>query len=109
MVRVVSPNPRVLLEDIEQAIAENKITTWEESSRGSFTHATEQWRNKAWFRPTIDAEGVVFNIIRPKGGKVSRDAYAIYHGHFASMLLTHFDNKLKIIELTALAAHGDLV
>ncbi|MGA2654154.1 MAG: hypothetical protein ABSF28_26835 [Terracidiphilus sp.] len=109
MVKVVAHNPQSLLEDIENAIADEEITTWEKTSGGSLTHTNEKWRNKAWFRPKVNADSIIFNIIRPKGGNVSKDAYAIYHGRFSSMLLTHFDNKVKTIEITALASNGDIV
>ncbi|MGA7849747.1 MAG: hypothetical protein WCA13_11630 [Terriglobales bacterium] len=104
-------NPDDLLRAIEKAIANGDITTWQETSQGSFTHtpASGQWKNQAWFRPSIDEKGIVFNIIRPKGSKVSKEAYAVYHGRFSEMLLAHFDADLSAIRLTALAAEGDLV
>jgi hypothetical protein len=111
MVRVYAEDGEQLLNNIKSAIANGDITTWEATSQGSFTHTASsgQWKNKAWFRPTIDDKGIVFNIIRPKGGKVSKEVYAVYHGRLSEMLLAHFDAELSIIRLTALATEGDIV
>ena len=111
MILVKTSNPQELLDAIDHAIAADEITTWRKTTSGSFTHTPDQWKNKAWFRATVktDERQIVFNIIRPKGGHVSSEAYAIYHGHFASMLLQHFDKQLKSIELSALASQGDNV
>jgi hypothetical protein len=109
MVKVETTNPQGLLEDIEKAIEANEITTWEKARSGSFTHTEDQWMNKAWFKPKVGTQSIIFNIIRPKGGNVSSEAYAIYHGRFSYMLLKHFDDKMKTIQLTALARQGDIV
>lgn len=111
MVKVFATNPQKLLDAISEGIAAGDITTWQETSQGSFTHtaASGKWKNKAWFRPSVEDKVIVFNIIRPKGGNVSKEVYAVYHGRFSEMLLAHFDAKLSVIRLTALAAEGDIV
>jgi hypothetical protein len=111
MVRVFAANPEKLLDAIRKAIDAGDITTWQASSLGSFTHtaASGQWKNQAWLRPSVDEKGIIFNIIRPKGGKVSKEVYAVYHGRFSEMLLAHFDAELSAIRLTALAAEGDII
>jgi hypothetical protein len=111
MIRVFASNPQELLTAIGKAIADGEIATWQATSQGSFTHtaASGQWKNKEWFRPSVDDKGIVFNIIRPKGGNVSKEVYAVYHGRFSEMLLAHFDADLSAIRLTALATEGDIV
>jgi hypothetical protein len=111
MIKVETNDPQELLLSIEQAINNDEIITWKKTSSGSFTHATDQWKNKAWFRPTVKKEEgcVIFNIVRPKGGHVSSEAYAIYHSHFSYMLLQHFDRRFSKIHITSLATQGDLV
>jgi hypothetical protein len=111
MVKVFAASPQELLAAIGREIDNGEITTWEMTSQGSFTHtpASGQWKNKAWLRPTIGDKSIVFNIIRPKGGNVSKEVYAVYHGRFSEMLLAHFDAELTAIRLTALAAEGDVV
>jgi hypothetical protein len=111
MVKVFANDPEKLVADIHRGIANGDIATWEETSRGSFTHSPSsgQWKNKAWFRPVVGVDGVTFNIIRPKGGNVSKEVYAVYHGRFSEMLLAHFDNRLSSIRLSSLAGEGDIV
>ena len=111
MLRVIAQEPQKLLDAIYQAIEDGTVTTWQSTSNGSFTHTTpsDQWKNKAWFRPSVDDKGITFNIIRPKGGRVTKEVYAVYHGRFSEMLLAHFDNRLTVIRLPALADDNDIV
>jgi len=107
MVKVFATNPQKLLDAISEGIAAGDITTWQETSQGSFTFTAA--KNKAWFRPSVEDKFIVFNIIRPKGGNVSKEVYAVYHGQFSEMLLAYFDARLSVSRLTALAAEGDIV
>jgi len=111
MLTVKTAQANNLLDRIHKQITNGKIETWESTGSGSFTHtaASGQWKNKAWFRPSVGAGEIVFNIVRPKGGKVSKEVYAVYHGRFSEMLLAHFDDDISEIRLTALAGKGDLV
>jgi hypothetical protein len=109
MVKVFATNPQELLATVRNAIADGEITTWQVTSQGSFTHTPPQWKNQAWFRPSIHDKSIIFNIIRPKGRNVSKEVYAVYHGRFSEMLLAHFDAELDVIRLTSLAAEGDIV
>jgi hypothetical protein len=67
---------------IEQRELKDKITTWEKSTDGNYyTHKAAEWTKKAWFKPVVAADKLVFNIIKPKSANVSGVAYAYYHGH----------------------------
>jgi hypothetical protein len=97
---VTTDNPDKLLTNIIDKIKEKTIQTWTIDSAGDFTHAS-QWKEKAWFRPkTIDGK-LVFGIIGRKDEKMKKLLYGVYHGRFAEMLLSHFDNDIEIIELTS--------
>ncbi len=111
MLTVKTTQPNNLLARIRREITNRRIETWESTESGSFTHtpASGQWKNKAWFRPSVGPGEIVFNIVRPKGGKVSKEVYAVYHGRFSEMLLAHFDDNISEMRLTALAGNGDLV
>lgn len=108
-VRVFSNAPRELLSDIKARINDGSIETWSVDSDGDFTHTPEQWRSKAWFRPAVFEDRLVFRIIPPKSKTVSRLLYGVFHGRFIEMLLVHFDTKFLRATATALPADGDIV
>jgi hypothetical protein len=108
-IRVFCDKPRTLLADIKAAIENEEVITWKVDSDGDFTHTPEQWRNRAWFRARIFDDRIVFNIIGSKTKTLSREVYAVYHGRFVEMLLSHFDKEFERVSATALAAAGDIV
>jgi len=105
MIQIVTPAPKQLLDNIYKAIRDGTITTWEATSRGSLTYTTPsgRWKNKAWFKPHVYENELKFTIIRPQGGSIAQNVYAIYHGRFSEMLLAYFDASMTSIRLTALA------
>jgi hypothetical protein len=108
-VYVYTKTPRRLLRSIREAIADGKIDTWECDDDGDFTHTPPQWERKAWLRPQVEANRLVFNVIPPRAVKVSRVTYGVYHGRFIEMLVAHFDDLFERATATALAASGDKV
>lgn len=106
---VYTSNPSTLLQSIKSAISEAKVETWSTDADGDFTHSPEQWRLKAWFRPKIADDRLVFRILSPKNVRMSRVTYAVYHGRFIEMLLNHFDTKFQRAIATALPTEGDQV
>jgi hypothetical protein len=107
-ITVATADPRGLLEAIKLSIKEGHIETWQYKD-GYFTHTPEQWRYKAFLKPTIGAQALTLNIVRPKDGNVSSEAYAIYHGRFIEMLLAHFDGIFVSTTASAMVMSGDLV
>jgi hypothetical protein len=108
-VRVFCDNPSELLGAIKTSIRNGSIETWLVDTDGDFTHTPEQWKNKAWFRPVVDTDKIIFNILGPASGRMSRTVYGVYHGRFIEMLLTHFDLKFSRATATALPVAGDYV
>jgi hypothetical protein len=108
-VTAYTDNPKQLLRAIKQAIDDNVVQTWSYDADGDFTHIPEQWKNEAWLRPTIHSDRIVFNIINPRGKNITRTIYAVYHGRFTEMLLTHFDEKFERATLSALPTANDRV
>ncbi|MDQ3032734.1 MAG: hypothetical protein M3Y87_09980 [Myxococcota bacterium] len=99
-----------LLVQIQTAIDGGKVRTWGYDRDGDFTHTAEQWQNKAWLRPRLlNAERLVLNIIAPRGQQVTKAIYGVYHGRFAEMVLTHFDEHCESIRATANAELGDVL
>ena len=108
-VQVVTSQPEMLLEDIKHLIDLGKIDTWLYDEDGDFTHDADQWRFNAWIRPLLQEDRVVFGIICRNDRNLSVVDYAIYHGRFVEMLLTHFDKLCQGIEVSPLATNYDHV
>ena len=106
---VTTNTPGMLVENIKKKIDEHKIDTWSVDSDNDFTHNVDQWRNRAWIRYAIESGRVVFYVICRKDANMTIVEYAVYHGRFVEMLLTHFDNECNAIEVTPLATSYDRV
>jgi hypothetical protein len=108
-IRVATSDANQLLTAIRAGISSGAIQTWSVDSDGDFTHTPDQWRSKAWLRPRIDDKLLVLHILTPKGTKLGRATYAVYHGRFIEMLLDHLDQKFSAAVATAMPEAGDVV
>jgi hypothetical protein len=110
-VRLFTADAKGLLAEIKKQIRNGEIQTWSVDSAGDFTHVTHdgQWKNKAWMRPTEYSDRLLLNIIRPKGGSISRPVYAVYHGRFIEMAIEHVFEMFSVARATPSADEGDLV
>ncbi len=106
---VKTNNPSSLLSAIRRAIDNDKIDTWSYDTDGDFTHTADQWNRRAWLRPIVREDRLVFNIIPPRAKDISRVEYGIYHGRFIEMLLNHFDERFTEVSATALPTAADRV
>jgi hypothetical protein len=104
---VATARPHALLRRIREAITEELITTWTCDSDGDFTHASEQWRRRLWLRPIAGDGELVLRTVAPENRRITTVEYAYYHGHFAQMLLTHFDEDFDDVTATAHPDRGD--
>jgi hypothetical protein len=109
MISFNTTTPHALLATVKKTIDNKSITTWSYNSNGDFTHTPPQWIHKAWLRPTVVNGELRFAIVCPRGGNLSKEIYAIYHGRFSEMMLAHFDTMFEGSRSTALAATGDVV
>lgn len=90
-------------DSIRDLIDEGKLLNWEYDVEGDFTLSSAQWRNKAWFRLHKNNESpdsIGFGIIGRKEQSMGRTLYAVYHGRFAEMLLSHFDREISDMDIT---------
>lgn len=113
-VKVRTSNPSALLAKIKKEINDGHIVTWAYETHNDkqyFSHVTndKQWKGKAWLLPKFEDDLLVFSIIKPSNANISSTAYAVYHGRFIEMLLSHFDQDFSIAWATALPAPGDRV
>ncbi len=104
---VSTSNPTDLLNAIRTAIEEDEIVTWSYDSDGDFTHTPDQWAFKAWLRPEIRAGELRFGILERTDQKLSTVIYAVYHGRFIEMLLSHFDKRFTNAVATAQKTEPD--
>lgn len=113
MVHFATDNPQALLKSfdarIDQSAPKGKITTWKRSQDGNYyTHTSAEWGMKAWFKPKVDSERLIFNIIKPKNSDISTIVYGYYHGHLIETFLNHFDQAFHDGMATATPTSGDL-
>jgi hypothetical protein len=108
-VRVFTSNPNSLMHTVRLSITTGTVVTWSIDSDGDLTHSPEQWRNRAWFRPKVLDDRIIFNLLGPKSKSLTRTEYAVFHGRLIEMFLTHFDERFTRVTATALPAEGDIV
>jgi len=112
-VTFISADPKSLLKDFEDRIAQSepkgKITTWEKTANGNYTHKAADWHGKASFKPSVETGKLVFYIIKPATENVAVTTYGYYHGHLIETFLNHFDQKFTDGTASALPRTGDVV
>jgi hypothetical protein len=95
---------------ISQKEAAGKITTWEKSEDGKYyTHKSENWGKKAWFKPAVESGQLTFNIIKPQNQTIKVVVYGYYHGHLLETFLNHFDTSFSVCKASPLPEAGDNV
>ena len=101
-----------IVNEINIFIDDGRIRVWECDAEGDYTHTSSQWNKLSWFRHHMPKEGdnwdLKFGIIGNKDFEMSRALYAIYHGRFAEMLLTYFDNDIEEFMITPMKDEKDL-
>ena len=107
-------NPQALLAKFDAAISQSeqkgKIETWEKSADGNYyTHKARDWYKKAWFKPSVQDQKLVFNIVKPNNTNISSVVYGYYHGHLIETFLNHFDGSFSQGMASALPTANDNV
>jgi hypothetical protein len=102
-------NPKQLIQMIVREIKNESIATWRyDDDDNTFTHTTNdgQWVNRAYLIPKVNGEKLILGIVIPEGEEDQSTVYAVYHGRFAEMLLSHFDNYFDTLEMTSQPVNG---
>jgi len=102
-------DPKKLLAAFKKAIDDKKVVTWSYDKDGDFTHDADQWRHKAWFRPSIQSGSLRFSILKPQNAAITAVVYGIYHGRLIEPFVTHFDDMFMEGVATAKAQSDDKV
>jgi hypothetical protein len=109
-INFTTKTPKKLLTAFKKAIDDGHVVTWDYDEDGDFTHTTEQWRKRAWLRPTVqEGTALILHIIKPRNAKVSSEVYAIYHGRFIEAMLRHCDELFEDGQATAMPKGKDNV
>jgi len=109
MLTVSTDSPGNLLAAIKSAINEGRVTTWSYDTDGDFTQTPAQWSEKAWFRPTLMNDALLFGIVGQQDKPLAAEYYAVYHGRFIEMLATHFDAFFATASASATPQPPDIV
>lgn len=92
-----------IVRDIRFKIDDGEIEDWIYDEDGDFTLKDSLLNEKAWMSPTL-TEGlqyiVMFNIIGRKGGDLSSDEYAAYHGKFVELLIKYYGEFITNLIVT---------
>jgi hypothetical protein len=99
--------PSDLLVSFKKKIDSRHITTWLYDAEGDFTHTCDAWKNLAWFRPSIQSDCLIFNILRTPQSQIPTNVYALYHSRLIETFLLHFSHLFQVGEATASPADGD--
>src|ERR1700722_5848776 len=83
--------PSVLLADFKKKIQQGHVVTWSYDQDGDFTHTADQWKYKAWLRPSIGTDRLIFFILKNTKEVMTPAIYGIYHGRIIESVLTHCD------------------
>ncbi|RQO62198.1 hypothetical protein [Pseudomonas sp. KBW05] len=93
---------------IKQKEKEGSITTWMKNKQDYYTHKSERWGGKCYFKARTDVSGkLIFNVIPPAGEIVTSEIYAFYHGHIIETFLNHFTSQFTVGEATAKPTNKD--
>lgn len=106
---VKARSPQLLWRKIREGIEDNEVRTWMIDSDGDITHDVDQWRFDAWLRPFFTEDEIIFGIISRKDVDMTKTVYGVFHGRFAEMLLTHFDNYITDIRLSSMPTKYDSI
>lgn len=93
-------NPNGLHQRLTMAIFNRAIITWGVDKDGDYTIDRDQWRFKAWFRPTEGQGQLVFGIIQSRKYVMTNELYGVYHGRLVSTILAHFSDMISKIHVT---------
>ena len=88
-VRAYTDDAAGLLAKIKHLIDEGHIQTWAYDRDGDFTHTPPQWKCEAWLRPQLKSDMLRLVILKNKNTALSREIFAVYHGRFIEMLISH--------------------
>lgn len=83
--------PEKLLAAFRKKIDQGHVVTWSYDQEGDFTHTADQWKYKAWLRPSVEPNRLGFYIIKSTKQTLTNVVYGIYHGRIIESFVIHCD------------------
>lgn len=100
-------DPAGLLAAFKYGIDRGHIVTWSYDKDGDFTHTPDQWKNKAWLRPSVYTGRLILNIIGRQREAMPLEVYAVYHGRFIEAMIRHCRTRFSVGTATAMPTNSD--
>lgn len=107
-ITIKTKDPTKLLADIGKAIGAGRVQTWTRFTDGDFTHSPEQWKNKAYLRPSIAPGELKFGVVANDPVDLSWELYGVFQGRFIEMLIIHFHDSISTLTATAFPESPDV-
>lgn len=79
------------------------IDTWERVNQDGidyYTHRSQQYAKKAYFKPAIENNQLAFYIVPAKNVSLTRDVYSYYIGHLGETFIRHFPTRFSWVQAT---------
>ena len=93
-------DPQGLHQRLTASIRKREIITWGVDKDGDYTIDRDQWRFKAWFRPTEKQGQLIFGIVQSRKYVMTNELYGVYHGRLVSTILAHFSYMITEVNVT---------
>ncbi len=100
-------NPSNLLSTFKRLIAARHVQTWSCDADGDFTHTPDQWRNKAFLRPSVQSGRLVFTMLGNTRVVTTWEIYAVYQGRFIEAMISHCHDSFSTAAATANPSTSD--
>jgi hypothetical protein len=101
-IEAITINPAALLNDISEAIKDEKLKTWAivDDTQGNkyFTHVPEQWYKKVIIKPSINDDRLILSMYWYNSNIPDEATKGYYLGRFTEVLMVHFSSHFTKLE-----------
>ena len=91
----------LLLKDLNRDVLAGLIPAWSIDALGDFTHNSEKFGGKAFFRPAIRGSYIEMGLTWSTNPKKSADAteiFAFYHGQMVEAILAYYGKRILYLQ-----------
>jgi hypothetical protein len=100
-------NANNLLYAFKKAITDGHVQTWTCDSDGDFTHNVDQWRYKAYMRPSVQSGRLVMTILGSSKQITTWAIYSVYQGRFIEAMTSHCHSLFSTAIATSAPTSAD--
>ena len=102
-------DPGKLLAAFKAAIDVKQVVTWSYDKDGDFTHTPDQWKGRAWMRPSILSGRLVMNFLGNRTEVTKWDVFGVFHGRFVESMATHCNSLFSGVQMPAKPTNSDMI